>query len=163
MRTSRVPRSPTSSIPTPGLRARAEAGELAFGTVDSWLVWRLTGGRVHVTDVSNASRTLLFDIHRARLGSVAVRDRWTCRGRCCRPWSAPAASWPRPIRGWFGAAIPIAGIAGDQQAATFGQACFRPGSAKNTYGTGAFLLQNMGDQPVAAAPRPADHGPLAAG
>jgi len=133
----------------PGARARADAGELAFGTVDSFLLWRLTGGAVHATDVSNASRTLLFDIHRLEwddelLGLVGV----------------PQAVLPavRPTSGLFGetrpdlfgGAIPIAALAGDQQAATFGQACFLPGQAKNTYGTGAFLLLNTGDEPRAS-------------
>jgi glycerol kinase len=133
----------------PGARARADAGELAFGTVDSFLLWRLTGGAVHATDVSNASRTLLLDIHRLDwddelLGLVGV----------------PQAVLPavRPTSGLFGetrpdlfgGAIPIAALAGDQQAATFGQACFLPGQAKNTYGTGAFLLLNTGDEPCAS-------------
>jgi glycerol kinase len=129
----------------PGARTRAERGELAFGTVDSFLLWRLTGGGVHATDVSNASRTLLFDIHRlawdeALLELVGV----------------PPAVLPevRPTSGLFGEtaaelfgrSIPIAALAGDQQAATFGQACFEPGAAKNTYGTGAFLLLNTGTE-----------------
>ena len=132
----------------PGARSRAERGELAFGTVDTFLLWRLTGGTsargaVHATDVSNASRTLLFDIHRLAwddelLALVGV----------------PAAVLPevRPTSGVFGETapvlfgrpIPITALAGDQQAATFGQACFTPGQAKNTYGTGAFLLLNTG-------------------
>jgi glycerol kinase len=131
----------------PGLRARAEAGELAFGTVDSFLVWRLTGGRSHITDVSNASRTLLFDI---------VERRWD-------PWlceliGVPMAMLPevRPSSalltetdpGVLGTALPISGIGGDQMAATFGQACLTPGMAKNTYGTGAFALLNTGTTPV---------------
>jgi glycerol kinase len=141
----------------PGARARAERGELAFGTVDSFLLWRLTGGPsggVHATDVTNASRTLLFDIHRLRwdeelLSLVGV----------------PAAVLPevRPSSGVFGETapelfgrpVPIAAIAGDQQAATFGQACFEPGQAKNTYGTGAFLLLNTG-----SAARASEHGLL---
>ncbi|MEJ7749623.1 MAG: glycerol kinase GlpK [Candidatus Limnocylindrales bacterium] len=134
----------------PGLRTRAEAGELAFGTVDTFLLWRLTGGAVHATDVSNASRTLLYDIHRLAwdpelLSLVdvpaavlpAVRSSSEVYGE-----TEPAL---------FGAPIPIAGVAGDQQAATFGQACFRPGQAKNTYGTGAFLLLNTGDRIVSSA------------
>jgi glycerol kinase len=134
----------------PGLRRRAEDGELAFGTVDSFLLWRLTGGRAHLTDVSNASRTLLFDIHRLAwdddlLDLVGV--------------PAPMLPEVRPSSGrfgetdpaLFGAPIPISGVAGDQQAATFGQACFRPGQAKNTYGTGAFLLLNTGTQAVASS------------
>jgi glycerol kinase len=141
----------------PGARARAERGELAFGTVDAFLLWRLTGGPrggVHATDVSNASRTLLFDIHRLRwdeelLGLVGV----------------PAAMLPdvRPTSGAFGETatelfgrpIPITAMAGDQQAATFGQACFEAGDAKNTYGTGAFLLLNTG-----ASSRASQHGLL---
>jgi glycerol kinase len=132
------------------LRARAERGELAFGTVDTFLLWRLTGGRVHATDVSNASRTLLFDIHRLAwddelLGLVGV----------------PRSVLPevRPTSGRFGETdpvlfghpIPIAALAGDQQAATFGQACFEPGRAKNTYGTGAFLLVNTGTKAIASS------------
>jgi len=133
----------------PGLRARAEAGELCFGTVDSFLVWRLTGGRTHITDVSNASRTLLFDIASLRwdpslcdLVGVPVTMLPEVR-----PSSALLAETDGAL---LGAAVPIAGIAGDQQAATFGQACTAPGSAKNTYGTGAFALLNVGSRPVAS-------------
>ncbi|PZP98845.1 MAG: glycerol kinase [Variovorax paradoxus] len=127
----------------PGAQAQAEAGELAFGTVDSWLVWQLTGGRVHATDVSNAARTMLFDVHRNAWDDelLALLD-------------IPAALLPevRPSSALFGEAdaallgqaVPIAGIAGDQQAALFGQACFTPGLAKNTYGTGCFMLMNTG-------------------
>jgi glycerol kinase len=133
-----------------GLRERADAGELAFGTVDSFLLWRLTGGSVHATDVSNASRTLLFDIHQL-----------TWHPELLSLMGVPATVLPE-VRsssevygetdaGLFGAPIPIAGIAGDQQAATFGQACFRAGQAKNTYGTGAFLLLNTGDRVVPSA------------
>ena len=135
---------------TPGLRARAERGELAFGTVDSFLIWRLTGGRVHVTDVSNASRTLLFDMRRLAWDE-----------ELCAIVGVPAAMLPEvrsssEVYGMtsselFGAPIAIAGAAGDQQAATFGQACFSPGEAKNTYGTGAFLLMNTGRRPVPSA------------
>jgi len=135
----------------PALRARAERGELAFGTVDSWLLWQLTGGRVHATDASNASRTLCFDIRRLdwdRELSDYLR--------------LPRALFPtvRPSAGVFGetvdlgilpAGVPIAGVAGDQQAALFGQAALDPGTAKNTYGTGCFLLLNTGATPVAAA------------
>jgi glycerol kinase len=136
----------------PGARARAERGELAFGTIDSFLLWRLTGGRVHATDVTNASRTLLFDIHAQdwdeellRLLRVprellpVVRDSSEVYGT-----SEPAL---------FGRALPIAGIAGDQQAALIGQACFKPGMAKSTYGTGCFLLLNTGDVAVPSANR----------
>jgi glycerol kinase len=138
----------------PGLRPRAERGELAFGTVDSFLLWRLTGGRVHATDVSNASRTLLFDIHRLAwddelLGFVGVP-------RAMLPQVRPSSGlFGETERSLFGAPIPIGGIAGDQQAATFGQACFAAGEAKNTYGTGAFLLLNTGAVPVAS-----EHGLL---
>jgi len=127
----------------PGAQARAVAGELLCGTIDTWLVWKLTGGRVHVTDVSNASRTMVFDIHRQRWDDelLAALD-------------LPRAMFARPVRSMgvvgetdaahFGAALPIAGIAGDQQAALFGQTCFAAGEAKNTYGTGCFLLANTG-------------------
>ena len=133
----------------PGARARAEAGELAFGTIDSWLLWRLTGGRVHATDVSNASRTMLFDIHRG-----AWSDELLALLRI------PRAVLPevRPSSHRFGdsepallgAAVPIAGIAGDQQAALFGQGCFEAGLAKNTYGTGCFMLMHTGAQALAS-------------
>ena len=138
--------------PTAGLRARAEQGELAFGTVDAFLAWRLTGGRVHATDVSNASRTLLFDIGRLAwddelLGHVGVP-------RAVLPEVLPTSGViGETDASIFGRPIPIAALAGDQQAATFGQACFRPGEAKVTYGTGAFLLLNVGDRPVASQNR----------
>ena len=132
---------------TPGARERAERGELCFGTIDTWLVWQLTGGRAHITDASNASRTLLFDIHtgdwddellhllqvpRAMLPAIVPSS-----GRCATATLE-------------GVEIPIAGIAGDQQAALFGQACLTPGLAKNTYGTGCFLLLNTGTNAVAS-------------
>jgi glycerol kinase len=130
-----------------GLRARAEAGELCFGTVDSFLAWRLTGGRSHVTDVSNASRTLLFDIAERRW------DPWLCDVvgvpmamlPQVRPSSALLAETDPGI---LGGSLVISGIAGDQMAATFGQACLSPGMAKNTYGTGAFALLNTGPVPT---------------
>lgn len=131
----------------PGLRARAEAGELAFGTVDSWLMFKLSGGRVHATDPSNASRTLLFNIHTLQWDEELLRL-----------FNIPAAVLPHvhPSSGVFGesdpallgAAVPMAGVAGDQQAATFGQACFAPGMAKNTCGTGCFMLMNTGTAAV---------------
>lgn len=138
----------------PGARARAAAGELCFGTIDSWLLWRLTGGRVHATDVSNASRTLLFDIRRL------AWDPWLCEVMDVPTSMLPTVVSSSGLVGetdptLLGAPVPIAGIAGDQQAATFGQACFRPGSAKNTYGTGAFLLRNVGEHPVTTS-----HGSL---
>jgi len=130
----------------PGLRQRAEAGEIAFGNVDTWLIWQLTGGKVHVTDPSNASRTLLFDIHTARWDEEILRI-----------LEIPAAILPEVqlSSGRVGetiavaglpAGLPIAGIAGDQQAALFGQAAYKPGMIKSTYGTGAFLLMNTGNQ-----------------
>jgi glycerol kinase len=127
----------------PGAQRRAEAGELLFGTVDSWLVWKLTGGRVHCTDVSNASRTLLFNIERLDwddelLEILQVPRVMLPAVRSCS--EVYAETDPE----WFGSAIPIAGLAGDQQAALFGQACFLSGQAKNTYGTGCFLLVNTG-------------------
>lgn len=159
---------------TPGARARAERGELAFGTIDSWLVWNLTKGQTHVTDPSNASRTLLFNLH-----TLAWDDELLALLKIPRallpevvPSSGVVAHTDPSL---FGRAIPIASLIGDQQAATFGQACFEPGMAKNTYGTGCFMLLNTGHQPVvsqnkllttvgwqrheAAAPSPATTGP----
>jgi len=133
----------------PGLRARAEAGDVLFGTVDSFLVWRLTGGRVHATDVSNASRTLLFDIHTLDWDEELLRILGVPR-RMLPEVRGSSEVYGESDPGLLGAAIPIAGIAGDQQAATFGQACFEPGLAKNTYGTGCFLLLNTGPTPVAS-------------
>jgi glycerol kinase len=128
----------------PGARARAERGELACGTIDSWLVHRLTAGRSHVTDATNASRTLLMDLHTAQW-SPQMLDLFRIP-RACLPEilrsSMPAADAPRAQLGGHG--IPITGIVGDQQAALFGQACFAPGTAKNTYGTGCFVLLNTG-------------------
>lgn len=129
-----------------GAREKALAGELLFGTVDSWLIWNLTGGLGHVTDVSNASRTLLFNIHNCRWDEELLDI-----------FGIPASMLPRvvPSSGLIGrtapailgAPIDICGAAGDQQAATFGQACFKPGMTKNTYGTGGFLLMNTGSTP----------------
>ncbi|MFT7776310.1 glycerol kinase GlpK [Roseateles sp.] len=125
----------------PGARERATRGELAFGTVDSWLLWKLTDGKVHATDASNASRTLLFDIHRGDWSDELLAA-----------FDIPRSLLPevRPSAGDFGRAVefdvPIAGIAGDQQAALFGQAALAPGQAKNTYGTGCFLLMHTGTQ-----------------
>jgi len=131
----------------PGVRARAERGELAFGTIDSWLVWKLTGGRVHATDASNAARTLLFNL---KTGD------WDAQ--LLRLLNIPPSVLPKVMPSCgvlaetdadlLGFSVPIAGWAGDQQAALFGQACFAPGMAKNTYGTGCFMLMNTGDQPV---------------
>ena len=132
-----------------GLRQRAEAGEILFGTVDSWLIWQLSGGQQHVTDYSNASRTLIFNIHTLEWDDELLRILNIPRAMlpAVRPSSAIVG---RTTAEWFGGTIPIAGCAGDQQAATFGQACFEPGSAKNTYGTGCFLLLNTGHTAVAS-------------
>ncbi len=134
----------------PGARARAERGELLFGTVDSFLLFHLTGGRVHATDPSNAARTLLFNIHTLTWDEDLLR--LFRIPACILPEVRPSAC----IFGYtdaslFGAPIPIAGMAGDQQAALFGQCCFEAGMAKNTYGTGGFLLMNTGHTPVRSA------------
>ncbi len=128
-------------------RARAGRGELLFGTVDSFLIWRLTGGRRHVTDYSNASRTMLFNIHTLDWDDDLLR--MLNVPRAMLPEVRPTSEvYGETDPQWLGAAVPIASAAGDQQAATFGQACFQIGSAKNTYGTGCFLLMNTGNQPV---------------
>ncbi len=127
----------------PGARARAERGELAVGTIDTWLIWNLTGGRVHATDVSNASRTLLFNIRALQWDEEILRY-----------FDIPAALLPEVKASsgvfgetrLFGGSIPIAGVAGDQQASLFGHQCFERGGAKNTYGTGLFLLMNAGEE-----------------
>ncbi|HXB94164.1 MAG TPA: glycerol kinase GlpK, partial [Puia sp.] len=133
----------------PGARARAEKGELAFGTVDTWLVWKLTGGKLHITDTTNASRTMLFNIHSGQWDDELLRL-----------FDIPAAILPEvrssseiyghtaSIMAPASPGIPIAGIAGDQQAALFGQLCTQPGMVKNTYGTGCFLLMNTGTSAV---------------
>jgi len=127
----------------PGARAAAERGELAFGTVDSWLIWQLTGGRVHATDVSNASRTMLFNVHRNAWDPdlLAALDIPASLLPEVRPSSAHFGDCDAPL---LGRSLPIGGVAGDQQAALFGQACFEAGMAKNTYGTGCFLLMHTG-------------------
>jgi glycerol kinase len=137
----------------PDGRQRAERGELAFGTIDSWLVWQLTQGRAHLTDVTNASRTLLLDL-RTATWSQPMLELFDIPRACLPeivPSSLPAATAPRALLD--GHAVPITGIAGDQQAALFGQACFRPGMAKNTYGTGCFMLMNTGTEPLASQHR----------
>lgn len=131
----------------PGARARAEKGELAFGTVDSWLIWNLSGRQIHATDASNASRTMLFNLHSMRWDDELLEL-----------LTIPASLLPHVVpssgilgqteSSLFGLPLPIAGVAGDQQAATFGQACFAPGMAKNTYGTGCFMLMNTGSSAV---------------
>jgi glycerol kinase len=141
------------------LRRRAEKGEILLGTIDTFLLWRLTGGKVHATDYSNASRTLLFNINTLDWDDELLKI-----------LGVPRAMLPevRPSSGEFGAtdpklfgrSIPIAGVAGDQQAATFGQACFKKGMVKNTYGTGCFLLMNTGEQARHLKERAADHDRL---
>ena len=131
----------------PGARERANAGKLRFGTVDSWLVWNLTGGRHHVTDVSNASRTLLFNIHTLEWDDEMLELLGVPRSML------PEVRSSSEIYGYthariFSFDVPIAGIAGDQQAALFGQMCTKPGDVKNTYGTGCFLLMNTGEQAI---------------
>ena len=130
-----------------GARARAERGELAFGTVDCFLAWRLSGGQLHLTDVSNACRTMLFDIHRAEWSSD-ILERLNIPPQVLPQVMPSSMVYGETASEWFGGRIPLAGIAGDQQAATFGQAAFHQGMAKNTYGTGSFLLMNTGSQAV---------------
>jgi glycerol kinase len=133
----------------PGLRARAERGDILFGTIDTFLIWRLTGGKRHVTDVTNASRTLMFDIHARDWDDELLRILGVPR-RMLPEVKASSEVYGETDPSLLGAAIPIAGAAGDQQAALFGQACFTPGMAKNTYGTGCFLLMNTGTKPMAS-------------
>lgn len=136
----------------PGAQERAVAGQLAFGTVDSFLLWKLTNGEVHATDVTNASRTMLFDIHRMAW-SEELLDLFAIPRSVLPTVLRSSGLAGQTAASHFGAEIPIAGIAGDQQAATFGQGCFRPGMAKCTYGTGAFMLLNTGHKPVESAHR----------
>ncbi len=130
-----------------GLRRRAEQGEILFGNVDTWLIWRLTGGRKHLTDLSNASRTLIFNIHTLDWDDELLKI--LDIPRAMLPEVRPSSDrYGETAEEWFGTPIPITGDAGDQQAATFGQGCFEPGTAKNTYGTGCFMLMNTGERPV---------------
>lgn len=130
-----------------GLRERAQKGEILFGTVDSWLIWRLSGGRLHMTDYSNASRTLIFNIHTLDWDDELLKILDIPRAMLPEVRSS-SEIYGHTSDEWFGGPIPIAGDAGDQQAAAFGQACFTPGAAKNTYGTGCFLLMNVGSRPM---------------
>lgn len=130
-----------------GARGRAEAGELCFGTVDSWLVWNLTGGAQHLTDATNAARTMLYDIRKGRW-SQTICDRLGIPMKMLPEVRDCAADFGETRADLFGKPIPIRGIAGDQQAATIGQACFEPGMLKSTYGTGCFALLNTGAEPV---------------
>lgn len=124
-----------------------KAGDLCFGTVDSWLLWNLTGGRIHATDITNASRTMLFDIHKRDWDNTLLEIMGVSR-KSLPEVKASAGYFGTTVESIFGAAIPVTGIAGDQHAATFGQCCFDVGSAKNTYGTGCFILMNTGEQPI---------------
>lgn len=131
----------------PGARERAERGELLFGTVETWLIWKLTGGKVHVTDYSNASRTMLFNINTLQWDDDILKE--LDIPRCMLPTPMPSSCiYGETDPSLLGGPIKIAGAAGDQQSALFGQACYHPGKAKNTYGTGAFLLMNTGEKPV---------------
>ena len=134
----------------PGAQKRAEAGELVCGTIDTWLIWNLTGGRTHATDFSNASRTLVFDIHRGAWDDDLLALLRIPRSMLATPVRSSGFIAAADAR-HFGTALPIAGAAGDQQAALFGQTCFMAGEAKNTYGTGCFLLANTGDRAAAAS------------
>ena len=131
----------------PGLRGRAEAGDIAFGTIDSFLLWRLTGGRLHTTDVTNASRTMLFDLH-CLAWDAELAEAFHISRALLPEVRATGDDFGMTQPELFGAAIPISGVAGDQQAALVGQACFRPGMVKSTYGTGAFALLHTGVAPA---------------
>ena len=131
----------------PGAKRSAEEGNLLFGTVETWLIWKLTGGKVHITDYSNASRTMLFNIVDLKWDDDILKE--LDIPKCMLPEVRPSSEvYAKTLPDLFGGEITIAGAAGDQQAALFGQTCFKPGQAKNTYGTGCFLLMNTGEKPV---------------
>jgi glycerol kinase len=132
-----------------GAQTRAERGELCFGTVDTWLLWKLSGGRVHATEYSNASRTLLYNIHEHDWDDTLLAELRIPRAMLPEVRDSSGVFGETDPE-WLGAAIPVAGVAGDQQAALFGQGCHQPGSAKNTYGTGCFLLMNTGEEAIAS-------------
>ena len=133
----------------PGVRERAERGDLYFGTVETWLIWKMTKGKVHVTDYTNASRTMLFNIHTLKWDEDILKE--LNIPLCMLPEVRPSSCvYGETASTYFGGPIPIAGAAGDQQAALFGQTCYAPGEAKNTYGTGCFLLMNTGEKPVSS-------------
>lgn len=130
-----------------GAREKAEAGKLLFGTIETWLIWKMTGDKVHVTDYSNASRTMMFNINTLEWDEEILKE--LNIPKCMLPVARPCSEiYGTTEPDMFGAPVKIAGAAGDQQAALFGQTCFKPGEAKNTYGTGCFLLLNTGEQPV---------------
>ncbi|MBP1990492.1 glycerol kinase GlpK [Paenibacillus eucommiae] len=134
----------------PGARDRAESGDLLFGTIDTWLIWKLSGGAVHVTDYSNASRTLMYNIHELAWDETLLRYLDIPLSMLPEVRSSSEIYGYTAEENFMGAAVPIAGAAGDQQAALFGQACFERGMAKNTYGTGCFMLMNTGERPIAS-------------
>ena len=130
-----------------GVKEKAAKGDILFGTMDTWLVWKMTGGKVHITDYSNASRTLLYNIKSLKWDDKILSE--LDIPKSVLPEVRPSSEvYGHTDASLFGAEIPIAGIAGDQQAALFGQACHAPGMAKNTYGTGCFMLMNTGTTPV---------------
>lgn len=131
-----------------GVRERAEKGELLFGTMDSWLIWKLSGGKAHVTDYSNASRTLMFNIYDLQWDDELLDMLGVPKSMLPEVHQSSEVYAKTVDYHFFGEEVPIAGVAGDQQSALFGQACFDPGAAKNTYGTGSFLLMNTGEKPV---------------
>ncbi|MGP4081180.1 glycerol kinase GlpK [Pseudalkalibacillus sp. R45] len=138
-----------------GVREKAEAGDLMFGTIDSWLIWKMTGGKAHVTDYSNASRTLMFNIHELKWDDELLDILEVPRSMLPEVKPSSEIYGHTVEHHFFGQSIPIAGVAGDQQAALFGQACYEEGMAKNTYGTGCFMLMNTGEKAVTS-----DHGLL---
>ena len=129
-----------------GAREKADKGELLFGTMDTWLIWKLTGGKVHVTDYSNASRTLMYNIRELKWDEELLEVLTVPKSMLPEVKSSSEVYGKTDPTIFFGGEIPIAGVAGDQQAALFGQTCFEPGTAKNTYGTGCFMLMNTGDK-----------------
>ncbi|GHV74573.1 glycerol kinase [Spirochaetia bacterium] len=131
----------------PGAREKAEKGDLVFGTIDTWLVWKLTGGKIHATDYTNASRTMLFNIHTLQWDDEILKELTIPKSML--PIVKPSSGeFGKTTAEFLGGEVPIAGIAGDQQAALFGQCCFEPGMVKNTYGTGCFILMNSGEAAV---------------
>ncbi len=134
-----------------GAREKAERGELLFGTIDTWLLWKLTGGKVHATDCSNASRTLMYNIYERKWDEELLAVLGVPASMLPDVRSSSEIYGMAAAHHFFGASVPIAGMAGDQQAALFGQACFERGMAKNTYGTGCFMMMNTGDKPVSSA------------
>ena len=140
----------------PALRARCERGEVLFGTIDCYLIWKLTGGKVHATDATNASRTLIYNIAAGDWDSDLLKHFGIPRAMLPRVLDC-CADYGKTDPSLFGTAISICGVAGDQQAATIGQACFAPGMVKATYGTGAFMLLNTGDKRITSAAQLADH------